>query len=90
MAESEASGKSTATAEGEARAARPLSRGRREIFWRRKRLPAMHRCRFDFSQKMRQDLFVFKDKNIKRGCDKITLKCYNFTLVNLRICVYNI
>jgi len=29
---SEASGKSTATAEGEARAARPLSRGRREIY----------------------------------------------------------
>jgi len=54
MAESEASGKSTATAEGEARAARPLSRGRREIFWRRKRLPAMHHRRKDFSQKTRQ------------------------------------
>jgi len=51
---SEASGKSTATAEGEARAARPLSRGRREIFWRRKRLLAMHHRRKDFSQKIRQ------------------------------------
>jgi len=30
--ESVASGKSTETAEGEARAARPLSRGRREIY----------------------------------------------------------
>jgi len=69
--ESVASGKSTETAEGEARAARPLSRGRREIFWRRKRLPAMHHRRKDFSQKMRQNLFVFKDKNINGGVTKL-------------------
>ncbi|MBQ9087675.1 MAG: hypothetical protein IJY46_02730 [Lentisphaeria bacterium] len=35
MPQSEVSGKSTATAECEARAARRLSRRRREIFWRK-------------------------------------------------------
>ncbi|MBQ9088674.1 MAG: hypothetical protein IJY46_07835, partial [Lentisphaeria bacterium] len=57
MPQSEVSGKSTATAECEARAARRLSRRRREIFWRKYlwRKPGGKSLRGFHSEKNRQN-----------------------------------